>query len=336
MKQSDFLSHVEGGSIAPVYLFTGEADFPMEEAWRRLVEKIVPPGARHFNGERLSAKEYTSMQVVARICNLPMFGSKQLLMVQNVEAWTKEQRVHLLAYLARPNPASCLVLTSSHKKGLEKLSDAVFAVGVVVDFPALSERDAPGWLQDRAGRHHGKTLTLQAAVFLVEQVGTEMHSLMVELEKLSAYTGDREKIETEDVRQIVGAHRSFPVFDLIRYIGQGQTRKSVNCLRKLMSAGEAPLAILGLLARQVRILWQVKDAIERGLSAQQMGKQLNLYGAVLKSYMQQVSLFSVDDLRRMHRSLRETDLALKSTGTSPEVMLEALVLKLCLNKQKSL
>ncbi len=334
MRQFEFVKHLESGSIAPIYLFVGEADFLMEEAWNLLLDKIVPAKARHFNGERLQAKEQTAAQVTARLSTLPMFGSRQLLMVQHIEAWPKEQRILLASYLARPNPASCLVLTATQRKGLEKIEAAVSAVGAVVDFPPLSEKDVPGWLRDRASKHHGKILSPQAAAFLGELVGCEMHSLMQELEKLSIYVGNRERIEMEDVKQTVSSYRSFSVFELLRHIGQRQSQKAVHILRKLMVSGEAPLAILGLLARQVRMLWQVKDGLERGMSAQQIGKLLNLYPTILKNYTQQASSFTTDDLRRTHGALRDADLALKSTGVSPEVVLEALVLRLCLGRSE--
>jgi DNA polymerase-3 subunit delta len=149
------------------------------------------------------------------------------------------------------------------------------------------------------------------------------------LEKLAAYVGDREKIELQDVREAVTSQRSFTIFELLRYVGQSQTRQAISALKKLLLAGEQPLVILALLARQIRLLWQAKDGVKRKIPTGELGQKLNLYPAILRSYTQQAEYFSEAELYQIHRVIRDTDLALKSTSTAPHLLLEALVLKLC-------
>jgi len=331
----EFTDHLDTGAIAPVYLFLGEGDLLKEEAWHHLLDKIVPPKARQFNGERLLAKEHPAPEVLGRLSAMPMFGSKRLLMVQHIEGWPKEQFRAIESYLTHPFPSACLVLSSTQKKGLEKLQAAVEAVGGVVHFSPPTERDAPRWLQMRA-RQLQKVLSPQAASFLVEQVGVDLYRLQSELEKLGAYVGDREKIELEDAREAISSQRSFTVFELLRYVGQGQTKEAISALRKLLLAGEQPLVILALLARQIRILWQAKDGAKRKMPIAELGRSLNLYPAVLRNYLQQAEFFSEAEIYRIHRVIRETDLALKSTGTSPQLHLEALVLDFCRREQHNL
>lgn len=331
MQPNELLRQLEKGTVAPVYLFTGEADLLMDEAWQRLVEQLIPARARQFNGERWVAKEHTAADVIERLSTLAMFGKAQLLMVKNIEAWPKDQKKLLISYLAHPRPTSCLVLTASQKKGLESLEPAVSAVGVIVHFPPLSEREAPRWLQERAGRH-GKQLTVRAATSLVELTGLDSNRLERELEKLAAYVGERRKIDLEDVKEVVSSQRSYSVFELLRQVGLRQTQKAVGSLRRLLISGESPLGILALLSRQIRLVWQVKDGLERGIPPGQIGQRLNLYSSALKNYIDQASSFSVEELYRIHSTLREADVTLKSTGTQPEVVLEALIVGLCLKK----
>lgn len=306
----------------------------MEEAWRQLVERIVPAKARHFNGERLSAKEYTASQVLTKLNTLPMFGSKQLILVQSPGIWPKEQRSQLLSYLEHPLPSSCLVITSSQKKGMEKLTPAVEAVGVVVQFPALTEKEAPRWLLERARRLE-KAITLQAASLLVDLVGLDLYRLERELEKLAIYVGDREKIDLDDVKQTASSQRSFSVFELLRYVSTRQSNRAVTTLKSLILAGEPPLVILSLLARQVRLVWQVKDGLSHGMAAAQIAQRISLSPYVIKNYVEQTSHFTETELYLTHQAICEADLALKSTGISPELILETLVFSLCQRKRKS-
>lgn len=328
MQALEFIKDLARAPISPVYLFTGEAEFLMEEAWEQLLERIVPPKARNFNGERLPAKEYTASHVLERLNTLPMFGQKQLVMVQRVETWPKDQRNQLAAYLEHPLPTSCLVLTASQKKGMEKLTPAVEKVGRIVNFPALTERDAPRWLQERA-RRLKKTITPQAAALLVNVVGMDLYRLERELEKLTTYVGEREKIDLDDVKQTASLQRSFSVFELLRFVSGRRSSRAVTVLRSLILAGEPPLAILALLARQVRLIWQVKDGLERKMSAPQIAQRLNLSPYVIKNYVDQAPHFTEIELYRTHEAICEADLALKSTGTAPELVLETLIFSLC-------
>jgi len=331
MQPAQLQRHLEKGDLVPVYLLAGEGHHLIEEAWNQILERLVPPRARRFNGERLSAKEYTFAQARDRLSTLPMFGTKRLLAIQQIELWNKEQQSELLAYLGKPNPMACLVLMSKEKKGLEKLEAAVEACGAVVRFPAMSERDAPRWLQERA-RRLGKTLPPQVALFLVEQVGAEPGPLERELEKLAAYVGGRERIEMADAAQTVSVLRTYTVFEMLRYVSEGNPQRALVSLRSLLLAGEQPLIVFALLARHIRLVWQVRDGLDRGVSPQEIGKKLNLYPSAMKSYVQQAKAFSQERLYRFHKALCETDMALKLSSTASTILLEEFVLSLCMQK----
>jgi DNA polymerase III subunit delta len=333
MKAAELYRHLQTGAIAPVYLFTGDADLQVEEAWSRILREIVPESARRFNGERFRAKENPASHVLSIMGTLPMFGAKRLVLVQGIEHWAKDQMKLLLSYLQKPVPSSCLVLTCSQSKGMEKIETAIEAVGVVVKFAPLTEWDAPKWAQARA-KQQGKLLTPKAASFLTEWVGVEEFALAQELEKLILYVGEAGTIDVADVQQVVSYQRSFSSFEMMRFVGQRDASKALMALRNLMLADEAPLAILGLLARQVRLIWQVKDGQDRGMGTPDMGRRLNLYPKILQQYAEQASAFSLSRLEGIHESIRSTDVALKSSGGSPETILESLITSMCLSKKE--
>lgn len=328
MLAAQFLRSLEQGSVPPVCLFTGEAGFLMEEAWKRLRDLLVPPKGRRYNGERLQAKEHSAAEVVERLRVLPMFGKKRLLMVTHVEGWPEQERKALASYLAKPFPSACLVLAVQQKKGFKKLEEAVQAVGQVVFFQAPSERDLPRWLQDRA-KTLKKTLTPQAAAFLVDQAGTDLHTLDRELEKAALYTGGKDKIELDDLRQTVSSVRSYTVFEMLRYVIQCRSGQALVSLGNLIDSGEHPLGILALLARQIRLLWQVKEGLGRGMSQAEIAQAIKLHPYAVKEYAGEAPNITEAELRRAHSGLVEADLAIKSSAAAPVTIMEALILSLC-------
>ncbi len=329
MQPAALQRHLAQEDPAPVYLLGGEGRYRIEETWRQLLERLVPERARRLNGERLSAKECTPSQVRERLNTLPMFGGRRLLAVQDLEAWGKEQIKELIEYLEKPNPMACLVLMTGQKKGLEKVEAAVETRGHVVRFPAVSEREAPRWLQERA-RRLGKTLPAQVAMFLVEQTGADLGLLDREMEKLATFVGDRDRIELEDAKQTASFLRSYTVFEVLRYVSEGELGRAVASLRSLLLGGEEPLIVLALLARHIRIVWQVRDGLDRGLSEEAIGKALKLFPSAMKGYVRQAKAFPQERLYRFHQALCKTDMAMKLSVAPPLTLLEEFVFSLAL------
>lgn len=335
VKTSPFLDRLQQQRDAAVFLFIGEALRHMEQAWEKLCQWSGPATGRRFGGESLLAKDVSAEDVIERLATQAMFGPKRLVRVKQVEAWSKAEQGILEKYLKKPNRSACLVLQSTTKKGCEALITAVKkAGGVVLEFPTPSEVELPRWLQEQASLLQ-KQLNLQAATLLLERSGTDLHRLAHEVEKLCDFVGERNRIEPADVDHVVCYQRQYTIFELVRAVGKCQAGRAITILRQLLLAGEAPLSILGLLARHFRILWQVQDGLRMGLSVDAIGQKIKLSSWLLKKeYLPNVTLYSTAMLFRAHRTLEATDRVLKTSGSTPEAVLETLVLSLCRLQQK--
>jgi DNA polymerase-3 subunit delta len=333
MHAEDFLKESDPGKIDSVYLFVGEAAFLMEQAWQKLLSIAVPRGCGHFNGERVQARETGPADVIQRLAATPMFGGRRLVMVENVEAWGKEGREAMEAFVRKIPPSACLVMSAAGRKNIEALAKAVEARGKIVQFRPPGEKEAPRWLIERAAQL-GKTLSHRAAFLLVETVGADFHTLASELDKICTFVGESERIEAEDVLETASAQRSFSTFDLLDHLRARRAGKAVRSLRSLILSGEAPLKILSTLAWQIRIVWQVKDGLRQGMLEAELAKRLGSHPFVVKKAREQSVRFSDAHLHRTLKAICQADTAIKSTGTPPEVLLEELLLDLCLDGKK--
>ncbi len=334
MQAEDFLKESEAGEIGPVYLFVGSSAFLMEEAWKKLLSKALPKGSRNFNGERVQAKEIEASNVIERLATTPMFGGRRFVMVENVEAWGKEDRSAIENFIRRIPPSACLVMTASGRKNIEGIAKAVEAKGKLVQFRSPGEKEAPRWLIERA-KHLGKILSHRAAFLLVEMAGGEYHTLASELDKICTFAGERERIEAEDILEAASSQRHFTTFELLDHIRMRQAGKAIRSLRSLILSGELPLKILSTLAWQVRMVWQVRDGLQQGISEASLATRLGSHPFVIKKAREQAVHIADAELYRMLEAIGQTDTAIKSTGTPAEVLLEELVLDLCLESKKA-
>jgi DNA polymerase III subunit delta len=330
MNAEDFLKELDTGKIDPVYLFVGGATFLMEEAWKKLVASLLPKRGKNFNGERVRAKETETGDVIERLATTPMFGGRRLIMVDNVEAWGKGDRAAMEDFVKRIPPSACLVMTASDRKNIEGLAKAVETKGKVVQFRSPGDKEALRWLIER-GRQLGKNISHRAAFLLVEMVGSDFGALASELEKICTFVGDRDLIEPEDILQTASSQRSFSTFDMLDHLKARQADKALRSLRSLILSGELPLKILSTLAWQIRIVWQVKDGLRQGIPEAELASRLRSHPFVIKKAREQAARFSDAELYRVIEAIAQTDIAIKSTGSSPELLLEELVLVLCMD-----
>jgi len=333
MNAEDFLKALDTGKIDPVYLFVGGSAFLMEEAWKKLLSSLLPKRGKNFNGQRVQARETEAGDVIERLATTPMFGGRRLIMVDNVEAWGKRDRTAMEAFVQRIPPSACLVMAASDRKSIEGLAKAVETKGKVVQFRSPGDKEALRWLIER-GRRLGKIVSHRAAFLLVEMAGGDFQTLASELDKICTFVGERDQIETEDILEAASSQRSFSAFDMLDNLKAQQTDKALKSLRSLILSGELPLKILSTLAWQIRMVWQVKDGLRQGLSEAELAARLRAHPFVVKKAREQAVRFSDADLYRVIEAIAQTDIAIKSTGILPELLLEELILDLCMEGKK--
>src|SRR5205807_1575431 len=105
--------------------------------------------------------------------------------------------------------------------------------------------------------------------------GDDLTQLVGEVEKAALAGGpDNRRVGVAEVRAVVGEHRLRHVFDLTRALTARDTGGALALLESLLNAGEEPLAVLGMLAREARATWQVAGALRAGRPAEDIARSL--------------------------------------------------------------
>jgi DNA polymerase-3 subunit delta len=111
-------------------------------------------------------------------------------------------------------------------------------------------------------------------------------------------------------------------------VARRQTGRALQLLHRLLDDGEAPLYLLAMLARQVRILILISELSTQGLNEQEMAKRLKLHPYVVKKGVPQARNFSMAQLEAAHQHLVETDWAIKTGQMEDVLALDTLVVTL--------
>ncbi len=164
--------------------------------------------------------------------------------------------------------------------------------------PSIAEAlERGGRLASAQLRKAGLAVDRRTLQPLLAHAGTDIGTLRGALDRLVLYCHGRSEVTLEDVRTIVGGAALVDDWAMVNAIERGDAREALRQVRLLIDEGDGPYRTLGQLA------WFVRSRLAPSLP--------------------------LDRARQVVNAVFETDLAMKSSGGEPKVLLERLVMELC-------
>jgi DNA polymerase-3 subunit delta len=326
----EVLKAAKKGQVAPFYLFYGPGEFRMERVLTVLRTLLVPEAARDFNLEVLYGDEPVEPeQIINRASSVPFLAQRRLIIVRRTEAFKTEQLERFLPYLEKPSSSTCLIFISSKTNFNTKFYKKFRSEGVAVLFDELKGNQVVPWIRRTASEDFGMTLDGEACAYLLAVVGNRPRELYSETEKLHLRYG--KDVSLEQVRDAVTHSRVYTVFELMDAVSMKDCASALRILKRYLEEEDlrdAPLGLISMLNRQVRLLWQAKAVLLKRGGAQEVQKKTGLSPFPARKLAEQAPRWTEKELKNALERLRWSDDRLKS-GSGPRVILESLVLSLC-------
>ncbi len=304
----------------------GEDEGRLLSFLNRLRAKCLEEATRSFNLSLLDAKETPIVRILDAARTFPVLSPRRLVVVNNASSLGKAGWEEMVAYLRRPSPTTCLVLRGDSKPSSPEVVKAIQDVGGVLEFRPRTERQAEQWVVNRV-RMEGKRILPEAARALVGEVGTMQGALEGEVEKLLLYAWDKATIGEEEVREVTVGAKRHRIFDLADALGERREVDALRILHRLLDEKDSHLKVLGMLARQVRMIWHAKESVKGGrdlFSGQ--GKIPEFAKARL---LKQIHKWDEPSLRRALKGLGDLDRSFKGGRLAPEVLLDKWIMEIC-------
>ncbi|MFP4037663.1 MAG: DNA polymerase III subunit delta [Desulfobacteraceae bacterium] len=329
LKPEDFIEHLKAGRLEPYYLFYGPDEYRIEQVLDRLRDSWEPAASRDFNVETVYAdKNLSAGEIIGRAKCLPLMAGRRLIIVRRTEALDPAEAERLVDYLEAPADTSCVVFisgrTSFNTKFYKRFRDNSRAVA----FEELRGSGLSAWIRATA-RELGLNIDARAMEILQEVVGNRLRELREEMEKLKLRHGDS-PVGEEQVRESAARSRSFTIFELMNLVSEKKAGQAVSVLGRYLEEGGPMehLGVLGMLNRQVRLLWQTKSLLREGVREADLPRRLSIKNFAAKKLVKQARNFTEPELEKALFLLYEADGRVKS-GSRPALELEALILNLC-------
>jgi DNA polymerase-3 subunit delta len=197
----------------------------------------------------------------------------------------------------------------------------------IVTCEKLRRNELPDWIRQRAAARKVK-LDAGAIADLAEFVGDELRQLDQELIKLADYAPHR-TVTREDVRRLVPATRAASVFEMADALGMGDGATAGKLMRHALDIdGEQPLRLLGMIARQYRLLIQAKALQAQGTKPLEMARTLNVADWTVPKLLNQASRHTFAALERGMTRILAADEAIKTGKLSDREAMDILLAEL--------
>lgn len=331
------IKEIKKGEISPLYLCYGSEKYQIQEFIQLLQNQIVDPENRDFAVVHYDLTESPIEVVVEEAETLPFLVERKLILVRDSSLFSAakesgkiEHKVdRLLTYMDNPAEHSVVLFTVSGEKLDErkKTVKAMKAKGKVLSFMPLSGNELIGWVIRQASSRNC-TMDEGAAQALLNSAGVQMAVLSAEVNKLCLYAGSGGTITAEAVTQLVARSTEQNVFGMVEDIANLKLERALSTFYELLKQREEPIKIAALIARQFRIMLQVKELGGQSYSQQQIASQLGLHPYAVKVAGEQARKFEAARLRKSLSELAELDYRMKSGRIDKVLGLEMFLLGL--------
>lgn len=337
MTYREAVKQIKKKNIPEVILLYGTEHYFIQQIKDMVIKGILS------EDENLSTYDLTEtsiQEVIADVETYPFFGDRKLVVATNAtflkakpDKLPFEHQLSVLEqYVEHPVDYSILVLIAPYEKIDErkKVSKQLKQRALVAECNPVKEYELTNWIKDLANQLH-ISIADDAFQIFENELSTDLNMIENELKKIALYTGEGGIITKEIAEELISHTINNTGIRLVDAVIEGNLPKAITIYKDLEKMKEEPIALIGLLAFQFRMILRVKLLKQKGYSSGQMQKQLGAHPYVIKVALSREAKFSVQRLEAIMNKLAETDAVMKQGRMEKELAFELLLYSLIRN-----
>jgi DNA polymerase III subunit delta len=326
-----FLLAKGGINLSSFYVLYGSERFFVEEERRKVINSVLGDDA---NGLFVyDMKESSMEEVMEEARTTSLFGDKKVVLLKDCFFLTGEKsRVKhevddLLSYIESPTEETTLIFDVNNEKldKRKKLVKSLIKNKSTKVFESKPLKNVQYWIEKRF-EVVGIKVTAEIITLISQQLGNSLFLLDSEINKLAAACGTNQTLDTYTVESLLSRTLENDVFKLIDRIAKKQ-KSAINLLDDLFKMGEDPIKILLLMARQYRIMLQVKLFEKKGYKISSIAGLVKIAPFVAKIASEQAREYEVDELFGKLQECSVLDSQMKTGKVNKTIALETIIAK---------
>ena len=227
----EIMSDLRNRIFKPVYFLAGEEPYYIDLITDYIEEKVLPEAEKSFNQMILYADDTNIAAIIDIARRFPMMASHQVVIIKEAQSLKKID--DLAIYLEKPLVSTLLVFSYKYKTldKRTKLCKLLETHGVYFESARLRDYQIPGWI-DRYLMKKGIKTDPSASAMLTEYLGTDLHKIANELDKLIiTLPAGKPVITTGIIEQNIGISKDYNNFELQKAVGEKNILKANMIVR---------------------------------------------------------------------------------------------------------
>lgn len=306
-----------------MYLFYGTEEF--------LIDKEIEKLSKNQEFINRYDLENTLLEDIIEDANtISLFEEKKLIIVDNAYIFTGttnkkllEQNISCLEnYLNHINPNTILIFKILKDKldSRKKIVSLFKKNGIVKEFNGIDN------LNDIVKKMF-EPYKLNVELF-INRVGKNLSLIEEEINKIKTYKNDDLNISDKEIIDLTHKNIDMDIFKLIDNIILDKKKEALECYNEMLKYGEESIAILILLANQIRIMYQSKELIKLGYTNYDIASILEIHEFRVKKALEKSRTYTSSKLLSYLEKLSDLDFNIKSGMIDKNLALELFILRI--------
>ncbi|MCF6137988.1 DNA polymerase III subunit delta [Pseudalkalibacillus berkeleyi] len=342
MSIKELTKKLKSESYSSLYLLYGKEKYILEHTQKMIVQAVLDEGTADFNLSSYDMEEYTIQSALDDAETLPFMGDYRVVIIQNPYFLTgtkaKQKVEHdlkrLESYLSNPTDHAIVIFVAPYEKLDErkKVVKALKKHGDVIQAEKMNIQLQKEWV-NHAAKEANVHITNEAAERLIQLQGENLAMLISEVNKMALNVGVNGVIEPETVDELISRSLESNVFTMVEHVANRRIDAALRICYDLLKQNEEPIKLMALLARQIRIILQVKQLGTQGFTEKKMASLLSLHPYAVKIAAKQGRSFSEKELKKLLIQAADADFEMKTGQRDKQLTLELFLTSVVREKQ---
>ncbi len=258
-----------------------------------------------------------------------LFSTKKIIIMNNIENLNvdtcKSDYNHLINYLDNPNQDNLLIITAKKLNNTKKLTKELKKK---MEFIPISLNGVDYAKQELKGYKLENGVIRKLIDYCKEDI-TKIHN---ECKKLKNYRYQEKEIKLADIDQLVIKKQediTELTFEFVRKLAIKDKKNALKIYKELEENEIEPISLVGLLASQIRIIYQVKVLDKKRLSNEEIASTLKEKSSYrIKKTQELINYYTEDELLALMQKLADIDLKIKTTDVDGRFLIELFILNI--------
>lgn len=333
--EAEFKKHLEKSDFSNLYVLYGEEKHLIGSYTKKLINKASGSTFSDFNLQCFDDSASID-EIATAVEALPFMAERKCVAVSdlNVEGLRAQETSKLDELISNIPETTVLIfyfptaiIDYKKDKKWEKFFTSLNQSGCTLQLKRRSNPDLEKLLCTGATKRDCTLLRTNAAR-VIGYCGTDMQTLLNELEKLCAFA--QGEITAQIVDQIVVKNLDTKVYDLSKAIIAGEYDKAYNVLDLLFYQNEEPVSILAVLSSAYIDMYRVRTSVQSGSGVMEPAKYFDYARRefCLTNAERDSKKLTSTMLRLSLKVLLKADTALKSARGDRRIIMEKLIAQL--------